>query len=99
METLLHRFILRNIAAPHQRVTLMTPDSQQFLNILNDANVEYVVIGGVAMVAHGSARATFDLHLCYRRSEENIERLCRMREPLHARLREVRRRSFHLSLM
>jgi hypothetical protein len=65
----------------------MTPDSQKFLNILNEAGVEFVVIGGVAMVAHGSARATFDLDLCYRRSNENIEKLCRALEPLHPRLR------------
>lgn len=65
----------------------MTPDSQKFLGILNEAGVAFVVIGGVAMVAHGSARATFDLDLCYRRSDENIEKLCRALGPLHARLR------------
>lgn len=39
----------------------MMPDPEQFLTLLNNAEVEYVVIGGVALVAHGSVRATFDL--------------------------------------
>jgi hypothetical protein len=65
----------------------MTPDPERVIGLLNDAGVEYVVIGGVAMVAHGSARATFDFDLCYRRSRENIERLCRALESLHPHLR------------
>lgn len=65
----------------------MIPDPEKILPILNDARVEYIVIGGVAMVAHGSARATFDIDLCYKRSKENIERLCRALQPFHPRLR------------
>jgi len=65
----------------------MIPDPEKFLTILNRAAVEYVVIGGVAMVAHGSARATFDVDVCYNRSKENIEKLCRALERLHPRLR------------
>jgi len=65
----------------------MIPDAEKFRTILNREDVEYVVIGGVAMVAHGSARATFDLDVCYNRSKQNIERLCRALLPLHPRLR------------
>jgi predicted nucleotidyltransferase len=65
----------------------MVPKSEEFIEILNKAGVEYVVIGGVAMVAHGSARATFDLDLCYRRSIQNIETLCRAIQPFRPRLR------------
>ncbi len=65
----------------------MIPPPEKFLTILNRAKVEYVVIGGVAMAAHGSARATFDLDVCYKRSKENIEKLCRALDPLHPRLR------------
>ena len=50
---------------------------EKFLAILNRAKVEYVVVGGVAMVAHGSAKSTFDLDVCYNRSKQNIEILCR----------------------
>ena len=65
----------------------MMPNPEKFIKILNDSEVEYVVIGGVALVAHGSARATFDLDICYKRSKDNIERLCRALQPFHPRLR------------
>lgn len=42
---------------------------------LNDAKVEFVVIGGVAAFVQGSPHLTDDLDICYRRSEENLARL------------------------
>ena len=65
----------------------MMPDPERVLPILNESLVEYVVIGGVALVAHGSARSTFYIDLCYKRSKENIARLCRALDPFHPRLR------------
>ena len=65
----------------------MTPDSKRLLTILNNESVQYIVIGGVAMVAHGSAHATFDLDLCYERSWENIHALAHALNPFHPRLR------------
>ena len=38
-------------------------------------DVEFIVIGGQAEALHGSARVTFDVDLCYRRSAENLDRL------------------------
>jgi hypothetical protein len=55
----------------------MATDFKRLIILLQEELVEFIVIGGVAMVAHGSAYATFDLDLCYRRTPENIERLCR----------------------
>jgi hypothetical protein len=37
--------------------------------------VEFIVVGGVAGVIHGSARLTFDVDVVYRRTQENIARL------------------------
>ena len=65
----------------------MSSESEDFVKALNAVAVEYVVIGGVAMVAHGSAYGTFDFDACYRRSPENIDRLCRALQGLHPRLR------------
>lgn len=65
----------------------MIPDSRRIISILNEGQVEFVVIGGVAMVAHGSARATFDLDICYARSKENIEKVSRTLGAFHPRLR------------
>lgn len=65
----------------------MMPNPEEFITLLNNAQVEYVVIGGVALVAHGSARATFDLDICYKRTKGNVEMLCRALAPYHPRLR------------
>lgn len=65
----------------------MIPNPDIILPLLNETKVEYVVIGGVALVAHGATRATFDIDLCYKRSKENIEKLCQALKPFHPRLR------------
>jgi hypothetical protein len=62
---------------------------QQIITHLAEAQVEYIVIGGVAATIHGSAYVTYDLDICYERSLANIERLCRMLAPLHPVLRDV----------
>lgn len=59
----------------------------QALKALRDAGVEFVVIGGAALVAHGSAQATQDLDICYERTRENIRRLVSALAPFHPRLR------------
>ena len=54
---------------------------------LHDAEVEFILIGGVAARAHGSARVTQDIDVCYRRSDDNLERLVRALKPLKPYLR------------
>ncbi len=65
-------------------------DFERCLNVLLDGGVEFVIIGGMAMYAHGSAQLTRDLDICYERSRENIERLAAALSPCHPRLRGVR---------
>jgi hypothetical protein len=57
------------------------------LRVLGEAQVEFVVIGGLAAVAHGSSHVTYDVDVCYGRSRQNIERLCAALAPLHPSLR------------
>ena len=45
------------------------------LTMLKEGGVEFIVIGGVAAGAHGAARATYDIDVVYRRSDENMDRL------------------------
>src|SRR5690606_30087075 len=47
----------------------------ELLRLLIAADVEFIVIGGVAGIAHGSATFTQDVDVVYRRSPENIRRL------------------------
>jgi hypothetical protein len=53
------------------------------------AQVRFVVIGGLAMRAHGSARLTEDLDVCYDTAADNLERLAGILAAWHAYLRGV----------
>jgi hypothetical protein len=50
-------------------------DSAALLRTLVEAGVEFIIVGGAAATAHGSARLTLDLDIVYRRAPENIDRL------------------------
>jgi hypothetical protein len=50
-------------------------DFQRALAALADPGVRFILVGGVAATAHGSARLTQDVDLVYERSRENIRRL------------------------
>lgn len=52
-------------------------------------DVDFVVIGGYAAIAHGSARHTNDLDVSYSPDPANLERLGRALVGLEARLRGV----------
>jgi hypothetical protein len=60
---------------------------QELLGRLLDLQVDFVIIGGVAALVHGSAYVTRDLDVCYSRSGESLERLVAALAPLHPRLR------------
>ena len=64
-------------------------DFGRLLKILCEGKVQFVIIGGVAASAHGSAHLTYDLDICYGRARDNIERLAKALEPYHPRLRGV----------
>src|SRR5438094_526730 len=53
----------------------MTTDYAKALRVLAEAEVEFVLIGGVAANLHGSARATFDIDVVYGRARPNIAKL------------------------
>jgi Nucleotidyl transferase AbiEii toxin, Type IV TA system len=52
-------------------------DALRVIRSLNDAGVDYVVVGGVAINLHGLVRATEDLDLFVRPDPDNIDRLRR----------------------
>lgn len=60
---------------------------QQVLESLADQEVEFIIVGGVAMNLHGSAHVTFDLDICYARRHPNLTRIFAARSPYHPRLR------------
>jgi hypothetical protein len=60
---------------------------QKAVQVLSDAAVEFIVIGGVAATFHGSARVTYDLDICYAKSSGNLRRLAKALAPFHPRPR------------
>ena len=61
--------------------------AERLLTALCKANVAFVVIGGMAAVAQGSAYVTADLDICYQRQPHNYQRLSQALQPFHPRLR------------
>lgn len=61
----------------------------QILSLLHHGGVEFILIGGLAGIAHGHARATFDVDVVYRRSRENMRRLADTLAPIQPYLRGV----------
>ena len=60
---------------------------QRLLRALSDSGVEFILIGGVAARAHGSARVTDDVDVSYGRGEANLARLVKALAPLKPYLR------------
>lgn len=48
---------------------------ERFCALLAEHGVEFIVVGGQAEALMGSARVTYDVDLCYRRTPANLERL------------------------
>jgi hypothetical protein len=63
------------------------PDYRSILHALDDREVDFVIVGAIALVLHGSARVTRDLDLCYSREQANLDRLARAVKPLSPTLR------------
>ncbi len=54
---------------------------------LADAGVDFVLTGGLAAGAHGSAYPTYDVDVAYSRTAENLERLAAVLNDLSATMR------------
>jgi predicted nucleotidyltransferase len=59
------------------------------LRALHESGVDFVVVGGIAAIAHGSAQFTRDLDIAYATDEANLDRLGRALVALEATLRGV----------
>lgn len=47
---------------------------KSIVRALNDAEARYLIVGGLAVTAHGYGRATFDVDLVIQLKPENVER-------------------------
>jgi Nucleotidyl transferase AbiEii toxin, Type IV TA system len=64
-------------------------DVEEMLRRLVAAGVDFVVVGGIAMILLGSSRLTRDLDIVFAADETNLESLGDVLVGLKARLREV----------
>jgi predicted nucleotidyltransferase len=62
-------------------------DLERVLQELSRAGVEFIIVGGVAAVIHGSARVTQDLDIVYSRTLENIAKVAAALAPYQPYLR------------
>ena len=67
----------------------MSAEFERLLPALVKGGVDFILIGGVAGIVHGSARVTYDVDLVYSRTGENIRRLARALEPHSPYLRDA----------
>ena len=67
----------------------MSASPTRLLSTLAEADVDFVVIGGIAVVLHGHLRTTRDLDITYATDQANLDRLGRVLVSLDARLRGV----------
>ena len=59
----------------------MSTNYAGILRVLVDAEVEFILIGGVAANLHGSAQATYDVDVVYSRKKSNLGRLVKALAP------------------
>ena len=62
-------------------------DFEATLRALTTAEVDFIVIGGVAAIVHGLGRTTYDVDVVYARSPANYQRIVRALSPFQPYLR------------
>ncbi|MEP6901393.1 MAG: nucleotidyltransferase [Actinomycetota bacterium] len=62
-------------------------DLSPALKALTENKVEFVIVGGIAITAYGSAYITKDLDFCYLRSAENLKRIVKALAQFNPKLR------------
>ncbi len=62
-------------------------DFRSIVRLLAESGIEFVVIGGVAAIAHGAGRVTYDVDVVYRRTRENMQRIVDAFAPIEPYLR------------
>lgn len=68
---------------------MTAPAFDQLLPVLVNAQVQFILVGGLAGVVHGAARLTYDVDLVYARDRINLERLASALAPYQPYLRDA----------
>lgn len=57
--------------------TIFNEDFRDFIQAMNNHDVEYILVGGYAVILHGYRRVTGDMDIWVKRSKENYAKLVR----------------------
>jgi hypothetical protein len=60
---------------------------EKAIQVLCDAGVDFVVIGGLSATLHGARQGTYLLDICYSRAPANLHRLSESLAPFHPKPR------------
>lgn len=63
--------------------TIFQEDFRDFLKALNDQEVKYILVGGLAVVLHGHARVTGDMDIWVECTEVNYKKLAKAFHQFH----------------
>lgn len=75
---------------------MLNPDYHEILSAFSDEGVEYLIVGAYALAVHGVPRATGDIDLWIRRTEENTARVMRALESYGAGLDDFDEADFYV---
>ena len=73
---------------------MLNPDYKDILSAFDEEKVEYLLVGAYALAVHGLARATGDIDLWVKRSEENAGKIMRALDAFGAPLSEISKEHF-----
>ena len=62
-------------------------DIKKAITTLVCHDIEFVVVGGVALGIHSAASVTYDIDICYSRKRENLQKIAEALRPFNPRLR------------
>lgn len=54
---------------------IFNADFRDFIQALNDCNVQYILVGGYSVILHGYSRTTGDMDIWVKKDDENYHRL------------------------
>src|SRR5207302_5879427 len=75
------------VKEPGRMADAMGANFHALLPLLVNNQVRIIVVGGGAAIAHGAARATYDVDVVYARDQENVRRLAAALQPHQPYLR------------
>jgi hypothetical protein len=69
-------------------------DFRDFIKVLNDNDVDYLLVGGFAVILYGHARVTGDMDIWVERSEQNFNKLVKAFHQFHMPLFDMTKENF-----